>query len=577
MLCHSALLSRPLSALLNTMPLVDVVCETLCEAAFDHPLATLTGDPNAMLVWAVEIDSTEIGAGTDAETIYAATLFFNTDSTDTLANQPFRGSLQASIVVQRSIVGGEGWSGFAESVSELVLDNSDGFYDDLADLNTINGQSIVCKVGLVTDPPDGVDFYDTFEIVANLQGDRWRPSRSELVVETRDLQARLDLPVQTSIYLGNGGLEGSEEIKGQRRPMVFGRQDATTGQGGNITPTLVIPTEGLFQVHDGAVDEILAVRDGGIAYTFVADYANVTALRGAVAAGAISPGYWASSNADGYFAIGGVAFKQVTADVVGLTLTTADIIEEVALSSGGLDADELDQWTFEKLNTDQPAEIAYFLDSQSNETCNEMFRKLMAGVGGWHGITTLGRLQVRRFEAPVGIASDYYELGSGYVIDIDRADMPRALDPPPQRQRVAFGRNWTVQTDLYAQVSEGDPAFANVLGQPYSLASTPISQVEAVLEDYPYAIDPAPVESYFADEADAAEEVERLQALYTSGLKAFRIRLANRLFIHELGEEIAIKDGGIVPRLGLPDYRYVRFVELHDDSKTGLTEAIVVG
>lgn len=584
MLCHSSHLTRSLCALPNTgMSLVEVLCDTVLEAPFDHPLSTLTGDPKAELVWAVEIASTVIGESAANETTYAASKFFITKTADTPADQPFRGSLQGSLTVQRSIVGSDGWAGFSQGISELVLDNSDGFYDAIADANSVNGQAIVCRVGLVTDPPDGVAPYAQFETIANLIGDRWRPSRSELVIETRDLQSLLDLPVQTSIYLGNGGLEGGEGIKGQRRPKVFGRQDATLGKGGNITPTLVIPAEGLFQVNDGPVSSIVAVRDGGIALTFVANYATVALLRQAAlpilsgGLGLIAPGFWGSCNVEGYFSLGGVAFKQVTCDVVGLTLTTADIIEAVALSSAGMSAGNLDDWTFEKLNEDQPAEVSYYLDSQSNETCNEMFENLMAGIGGWHGISSLGRLQVRRFEAPIGIASAYYTLGSGHLIDVDRADMPRGIDPPPRRQRVTFGRNWTQQTELFGQVSETNPGFASVLAQPYGLAGTPDLLAEEILADYPHAADPPPIQSYLANEADARAEADRKQTLNTSGLKAFRVRLDDALFMHELGEEIALKDGGLVPRLGLTNWRYVRFVEINDDTKTGITDAIVVG
>lgn len=578
MLGHSALGTRALCSLPSaSMAEVIATLRFELEAPFDHPLADTIGDESAMLVWVAEIEGTEIGSGLGTQTIYAGTLPFITLNSDTPANQPVDGTLDGGIVINRSVVGQDGWTGYSQSVSEVVANNGEGAYDAFGDAYSINGRTITVKVGRIVTPPDGVAPYAQFEPVARLVGERIRLSRAQMIAETRDLQSRLDVPVQTSIYIGNGELEGGAEIKGQRKPRLFGRQDATAGKGGNITPTLVIGSEGLFQVNDGPVDEIIAVRDGGIALTFVADYATVPILRAAVAAGTIAPGQWGSCNAAGFFAIGGVAFKQITADVVGLTLTTADIIEEVALSAGGLTAADLDAWTFEKLNDDQGAEIGYYLDSQSNETCNEMFAKLMAGIGGYHAVTPLGKLQVRRIEAPVGIASEYYLLGAGKLVDVDRADLPRGLDPPPRRQRVAFGRNFTQQTELFGQVSEGDPDFANVLAQPYGLAATPDLSAEEVLADYPFAPDPAPVESYFANEADARTEAERRHALYTSGLKTFRIRLANRFAMHEIGEEIAIKDGGIEPRLGLSGWRYVRFVQIDDDAKTGFTDAIVLG
>lgn len=573
MLGHAPLGGRPLGALVNTsMPLVEVVCDTIVEAALQRPIEEIVGDPTNMLVWAVEIEATAIGASATDATIYAATEPFITAAADTPASTPFQGTLQSSLTLRRSVIGRDGFDGYSDSVSELVLINADAEYDTLADGNSINGQPIVCKVGVLGDT------YTQFETVANLIGERWRSSRTQVVVSMRDLMARLDVPVQTGIYLGSGELQGGPELAGSRRPRVFGRQDATTDNGGNITPALVIPAEGLFQVNDGAVAAIAAVRDGGIALTFVADYPSVPALRAAITNGTtVPPGSWGSCIAQGYFGIGGVAFKQITCDVVGLTLTTADIIEEVALGAAGLQAADLEAWTFEALNTDQGAEISYYLGTDSSETCRDMFTKLMRGVGGYHGISALGKLQLRRVVAPAGIAAAYYDLDGGNLVEVDREDLPSGIDPPPRRIRVTFARNWTQQTDLFGQVSESDPDFANTLAQPYQTASTPEAASAAILADYPYAPDPAPVESYFVHEADAYAEALRRHALYTAGYKAFRITLDDALFFYDLGEEIAIRDNGIVPRLGLGSYRYCVFLEINDDTKTGFTEAVVYG
>src|SRR5262249_3696896 len=157
--------------------------------------------------------------------------------------------------------------------------------------------------------------------------------------------------------------EGGVEIKGKRRPRAFGKLSASDGQGGNVTPTLVIAGEGLWQVNDGPVTSINAVRDGGIPLDFVADYATVALLRAALT-GVPSPipaGKYGTCIAQGYFGAGGSGFKQITCDVTGVNLTTADIIKEVALSSAGLASSQLDAFTFEDLNTAQPAQVAYFL------------------------------------------------------------------------------------------------------------------------------------------------------------------------------------------------------------------------
>lgn len=511
-------------------------------------------------------DTTIVAEDSAAQTLCAATAPFINRSSDTPANQPFMPTLELSLRVDRSIARGDGYGGFAMNISELSLINADGEYDDDVDEGSINGQDIVISIGeMLKDDPHGaavVAPFADFETVCTLKGQRWWVNRQRVTLEARDLAVVLDVPVQTSLYAGTGELEGGEEIKGRRRP--YG-----DGEVFNATPTLVIAAEAVWQCNAGEVDEITAVRDGGIALEFDADYGTVALLRAAT----LVPGEYATCNAEGYFRLGGSAIAQITCDFTGLNSTTADIIEAVALSSAGLSASDLDAWAFEKLNVAQPADVNYYLDSSQSETCAEMFTKLMGGIGGWWQFTTLGKLQVHRFEAPEEIASEYYDT-NGYIRDIDRIALPEAIDPPPRRRRVAYGRNFTVQaTGLYGQVSEDDPAFADRLGKAYLLASTSDDDADIILADYPYAPDPDPVEAYFVDEADAQDEADRLLALYSSGFKPYRFTVKNALFLHQLGEVVNVTDS----RLGLSDGKFVRLVEVNDDLRDGVTEMVGFG
>jgi len=91
--------------------------------------------------------------------------------------------------------------------------------------------------------------------------------------------------------------------------------------------------------------------------------------------------------------------------------------------------------------------------------------------------------------------------------------------------------------------------------------------------NYPDAPDPDPVESFFQSEADAAAEALRLFTLYASGFTAYRFTLKNAIFVHAIGEVVNVTDD----RLGLSTGRYVRLVELSDDSSTMSTECVGFG
>lgn len=512
----------------------------------------------------VESTSEIIADLTAVARIYAATEFMITRETDTPANVAFAGTLEGSMRIDRSIVGAGGYGGFSLGVSVLSLINSEGLYDELADEYTINGQSITCSVGEVVDRV--VAPYLQFEVFAELIAERWRVDRHRLTIETRDVAAVLDVPVQTGIYTGTGELEGTTEISGKRRP--YG-----DGVVYNATPTQVIPVEGIWQYSTGPTASLDAVKDGGIELTFVADYATVALLRAAISGGSIPAGRYGSCIAESYFGIGGVAFSQVTCDFTGLRLTTADIVREIAESSAGLVTVDLDTSSFDRLNDAQPAEVGYFLSSENDETCRQMFSKIMSGVGGYASVTTLGVLQVGRFEAPVSVATADYESGGGNLVDVDRTDLPSGVDPPPRRRRVTYQRNWTIQTTLFGQVSEDDPARAEALAKPYQLASTPEDRAEEIVDDYPFAPDPPPVEAYFAHAEDAEDEALRLLELYTAGYKAYRFSVKNALFVHQIGEVVQVTDS----RLGLSSGKYLRLVEINDDTSARITEMVGFG
>lgn len=499
-------------------------------------------------------------------TLFAATIPFISRATDTPANQPFEGTLEPSLRVDRSISSGDsGYAGFSENFSEISLINTDGFYDSIADLISVNGQEIVCQVGEVIGRAI-VAAYGTFESVIRLTGERIRTERNHLVIESRDPALHLSTEtVQQSIYTGTGDLQGSSEIAGKRRP--FG-----DGVVFNATPTLVVANELLWQFNAGPVASVQAVKDGGVELTFFADYPTVAALRADGASSSpdvIPPGSYATCIAEGYFLTGGSSFKQITIDFTGLRLTTGDIIENVAVNSAMFPS--IDFSSIADLNAAQPASIGYYLDSSSSETCADMFTKLMTGVGGWHGMTPLGQLYVKRFERPANIASAFYD--NTNIIDLDRTALPTGIDPPPHRWRVIYGRNWTTMTDLFGAVSTNDPAMADYLTKPYKLVSTTEVQTAHVLENWPDAPDGNPIESYFVNEADAQEEADRLFELYTIGLAAYRFTLKNTMFVHDIGEIINVTDA----RFGLQDGRYLRIVELSDDLSTMSTEVVGFG
>jgi hypothetical protein len=333
----------------------------------------------------------------------------------------------------------------------------------------------------------------------------------------------------------------------------------------NATPILVIAQEGIWQCNDGPAG-ISGVKDGGVYLTSIGDVATLALLR---LASIVTPGSYVTCNAEGFFRLGGTAFKQVTVDFAGSNITTADIIESVAVDAGvSIDSD-----SFDALNIRQPALVGYYLGADSSETCATMFTNLMRGIGGWHGMSVLGSLQVHIFDPPDEFPVAMYDTQGGGLADIDLSPLLSGLDPPPRRRRVAYERNWTTMTDLFGQVSFEDPAFAEYLKTPYKLAATSDADAATIVASWPQATDPDPTEAYFVYEADARVEAQRLLDLYSSGLLTYRCNIKNALFLLQIGDVIWVQDD----RLGLDAGKYLRLVEVIDDSTAATTEAIGLG
>jgi hypothetical protein len=322
---------------------------------------------------------------------------------------------------------------------------------------------------------------------------------------------------------------------------------------------------------------VTSVKDGGIALTFYADYANTTALRAALVTvpSPIVPGSYGTCEAEGFCGIGGVAFKQITVDFSFTEQRTAELIKTLVLRATTMTLSEFDLFTFDELNVAQPAPREYLL--QPNDTVADVMSALMNGIGGWWGLTTQGKLRVKRMELPGMIPAAVYDLNGGNVVEIDRSPLPSGINPPPRRRRLTWAHNWTQQTDLYGYVSENNPALASYLATPYKLASTLDGESVAIVAQYPLAPDSEPLVSYLINQADALAEAERQLARDTAGAKSWTVKLKNAFLVHQIGEDIFLTDTTIAPRLGLAAGMYAKIVDAKDDASDYSTELTVFG
>jgi hypothetical protein len=495
-----------------------------------------------------------LAVGTPNFTLYAATREFISGASDQVPNQPFYGTLQQTIQFDQSIVNGDGFGQVTLSWGEITLINSDGGYDGIIDKYAADGRRLVLKVG--DDRHIGETGYDGFFTVFDGIATGISVEEDVMRVFIRDGTYKLEVPAQPSIYGGTGGLDGTEDNKGKRRPKAWGYLS-------NITPVLVVPNMKLFQVNDGPVNDIPAVYNRAASVTYDRDYADYDAL----VAASVPPGKYATCLSCGLFRVNFVLEGEVTADVEGdatdgdFVFTSADIVKRV-LSQVVSVPTGIENNGFDLVNALQPAPIGYYLDTSSSAMVADVISDIMGGIGGYGGFQRDGqKFDIGLFRAPSGVPSASYDETD--IIDIKREQLPSGISPQPYRYRVAWGRNWTQQTDIAGSVAEERVSY---LSEPYRLAEATDASIKV---DHPLAQDPEVVESYFRDEADAAAEATRRLNLYgLASFSLYRFTLKSKPFVHRVGEVIRLT----YPRWDLVNGRLLSIVSVSEKIESNEVE-----
>jgi hypothetical protein len=496
--------------------------------------------------------------------IYSATREFITRPADQLANTPFHGTLQKALRWDRSILGGRRIGEFTAGWGELELINAEGDYDHLIERYAIDGRRVVVRVGAAGAA------YDSFRTLFDGTAADWEVREDVLRVYLRDNGYKLEVPAQPNSYGGAGGLDGNDDLKGRRKPRAFGRCL-------NLSPPMLIPAELVYQVNDGPVDAVTAVYDRAVALSPAGDFASAAALRAATtgAAGSgkdIEAGEFATCLSAGLLRLGGSPVGTVTCDLRGdkaggvYAERTADIVRRLVVGTGRLsDPGELSLPSFDAVNADQPATIGIWLDG-SDRTVADVVAELMGAVGGWGGLRRNGRFEVRIFKAPAGVPTGRYDKVD--IVEIGRERLPGDLSPPPWRFRQAWGRNWTVQTDVDGQAGI-TPARIAFLKEAYRLAE---GSSPAIRADRPLGKDIDPVPSFFADEGPALVEAQRQLALYGQ-TALYRLTMKSQAFIHDVGDVIHVT----YPRWNLSEGRLLAIVSISEDTDENIVEIVGFG
>lgn len=374
--------------------------------------------------------------------------------------------------------------------------------------------------------------------ILNGRTDRSGWDAREFLVYARDFRRRFRVPIQATLYAGTGSLEGGDEIKGLPKPLLY-------GQVRQVEPVLVDGANHIYQLHDGAMQAVNAVRDKGAALSFDADVADITTATPA-------PGEYATSLAAGYIRLGEAPEGRVTVDAqganagsLGYTSTTADIIRKIATGPGGLtDPDDLELGSFDTLDTDAPYVVGYYTGTETKNV-DAALDQIAAGIGAWWSFNRLGRLAVGRVPSDPSTAPVDRDLpsimtgGGGQRIETDGTFALISRDQasaPAYRVLLPYRRHWQTldPANVAASVTE---ATKLDYGKEFRVEPATDATVQT-------AIPSAGVVELgwglIDTQANAATEAARLLELFATERDFYTVTVWNPAFQYEVGQIVRV-------------------------------------
>lgn len=393
----------------------------------------------------------------------------------------------------------------AVDAGELRLLNADGVLDDLTGDWSIAGRRTKITRAPHRRPTNAPR--STWVEVALLRASGAFEGTDTVSVPMQSVAAAdLQLPANNS-YAGTGGEEGGVDLVGVAKPRVFGFVR-------NVRPVIIDTTDFIFQVHDGAINSIEEVRDGGEAYVFEKNENTYASLL-------------TSNPGTGKYVtyLGGGFLKShkvpvfLTMDVEGSTdggyasdaqLVAAQILR-VCGGVSGATSTSFSQW---------PSGEAGVIIRDGNT--EDAMNKLATGLGAvWWGANLLGEYTGGAVVAPEDQTESYFI--QPFML-VDPPEEIAGATPPWWRVRVAY-------QELEVKQEGGDfvtdaPADAQ---EYYSLKRRlAIASDVAVRTRYPLAVDGPEFPGVLESKTEASTLALSLLAIYKEPRRTWSVRIGPR-------------------------------------------------
>jgi hypothetical protein len=393
-------------------------------------------------------------------------------------------------------------------------------------------------------------------------GSHFEADRDTLRMRVQSTSSFLSTPLQASRYRGTGGVDGDADIASRLLPVLY-------GQCFNVTPVLINRDQWIYQVHDGPILAIDAVKERGLAMTpsgvDVASYAALAALD-------VEAGEYATCLALGLIKVGfGLAGPEgaVTMDVRGdvssdaYTAAMGDILLRIATRRAALDGGLLDLPSFGSL---PQGRIGYYADGSNEISVAEVFDALMGSIAGWYATSRSKLLKVDYPTPPEDFDSWRYHFDTNQIFEFEELAREQA---PRYEQGALYAKNWTPMTA--DQISD---AVSTSERERLMAGGLYVRQVgaEVRMRDRA-AIAGGDLETYFVAREDAEAVVSRIMSMFRQTRRRFRLVTTRVGYLVDLQSKARVT----YSRQGFEDGRNLLVTGVRDDSRRGRVELTLWG
>lgn len=451
--------------------------------------------------------------------VYLATKPFTTGPGDAPANTTYLPiATVGRLFTERLSLDGEG----GLSAGELAIENVGGARDAWAAPGYVwKNRADGAYIGDVRWPR--AEYRQIFDGVT---ADLVPSGRQALALKLRDKLQRLNTPISEAKLGGTG------EQRDALLPIAL-------GQVFSVTPLLINAAILKYQVHAGAIDSIIEVRDNGAPVAFTPGLAAGTFQLQAAPAGVVTA------------SVRGAAAG-------GYVDTAAQLVKRLVTGYGKIadrfTEDDLDLSSFAAFDAAHPQAMGLYSKERLNvlEAC----RMLLSSLGAQMVMSRLGKLRLVKVALPAA--------GTPVVIRpehmVDGTLQPAARTDVVGAVKLGFARAWTVQD---AGTLANLPEVHKALFAEEWLTTTKTDA--ATLATYRLNAEPVQIDTMLLTRADADAEAQRRLDLWKVPRTTYEFEGVPELLSLELGQAVTV----YAPRFGMDASVTGIVISLAPDWETG--------